>query len=292
VRLAALIAVVALALAGCGGGDSPEEARDLVDRGFSTDVRSGVFSASAEFQLSGLGALAGPLRFSLEGPFEGGSATTLPAMDLAARVSGMGQRFAGRLVMTRDNGWVEYDGTTYEAGEALWAELRRTIETQGGEPMTLAEMGLHPRRWLDDLEIEGDEEVAGDDTTKVTGTLDLGVLLREGNRFSPDGPLPPGTLRQVEEAFEEVRFEAWIGEDDIWRRVLVETEFELPEELRESAEGIAGGRLSFEMGLDDPNEPVEIEGLGDGRPVDELLRRFGIPPEALLGPGFAQPAPG
>jgi hypothetical protein len=104
--------------------------------------------------------------------------------------------------------------------------------------------------------------------------------------------LPPATLRQVEEAFEEVRFEAWIGEDDIWRRVSVETRFELPEELRDSAEGISGGRLSFEMGLDAPNEPVEIDGLDDGRPIDELLRRLGIPPEALLGPGFAQPAPG
>jgi hypothetical protein len=292
VRRAALIAAAAVALAGCGGGAGPEEARDLIDRGFATDVRSGVFSASAELRLSGLGALAGPLRLSLEGPFEGGSPATLPAMDLEVRVSGMGQRFAGRLVMTPENGWVEYDGTTYEAGEALWAELRRMIETQAGEPMTLAELGLHPHRWLDDLETEGDEEVAGDDTTKVTGTVDLGVLLREGNRLSPEAPLPPGTLRQVEAAFEEVRFEAWIGDDDIWRRVSVETEFEIPEGLRESAEGVAGGRLSFEMGLDDPNEPVEIEGLGDGRPVDELLRRLGIPPEALFGPGFAQPTPG
>jgi hypothetical protein len=290
VRRAALIAVVALS--GCGGGGSPEEARDLIDRGFATDVRSGLFSASAEVHLSGLGALAGPLRFSVEGPFEGGSSTTLPAMDVEVRVSGMGQKFAGRLVMTRENGWVEYDGTTYEAGETLWAELRRMIETQGSGPMTLAEMGLHPHRWLDDLETEGDEEVAGDETTKLTGTIDLGVLLREANRLSPDGPLPPGTLRQVDDAFDEVRFEAWIGDDDIWRRVSVETEFEIPEALRDSAEGVSGGRLSLEMALQDPNEPAEIEGLGDGRPVDELLRRLGIPPEALLGPGFAQPTPG
>jgi hypothetical protein len=290
VRRAALIAVVALA--GCGGGGSPDEARDLIDRGFATDVRSGEFSASAEIQLSGLGALAGPLRFRLEGPFQGGSSTTLPDMDLEVRASGMGQSFAGRFVMTRANAWVEYEGTTYEAGEAVRADLQRTIEARGDEPMTLAEMGLHPHRWLDDLETEGGEEVAGDDTTKVTGTLDLGVLLREMNRFSPEGPLPPATLRQVEEAFEEVRFAAWIGEDDIWRRVSVETRFEFPEELRDSAEGISGGRLSLEMRLDDPNEPVEIEGLGDGRPLDELLRRLGIPPEALLGPGFAQPAPG
>ena len=289
-RKAALIAAVALA--GCGGGSSQEEARDLIDRGFATDVRSGEFSASAELRLSGLGALAGPLRFTLEGPFQGGSSTTLPDMDLEARASGIGQDFAGRFVMTRENAWVQYEGTTYEAGEELWADLRRAIEPQGDEPMTLAEIGLHPHRWLDDLETEGGEEVAGAQTTKVTGALDLGVLLREMNRFSPEGPLPPATLRQVEEAFEEVRFEAWIGEDDIWRRVSVEAEFELPEELRDSAEGISGGRLSFEMGLDEPNEPVEIDGLDDGQPIDELLRRLGIPPEALLGPGFAQPAPG
>jgi hypothetical protein len=288
-RRAALL--ILAAVAGCGGGN-PEEARDLLDRGFSTDVRSGVFSARAEVRLSGLGALAGPLRLSLEGPFEGGGPTALPAMNMGLRVSGMGQRFAGRLVMTRDNGWVEYDGTTYEAGEALWAKLRRLIETQGGEPMTLAEMGLHPHRWIDDLETGGGEEVAGDETTKVTGTIDLPVLLRGMNRLSPGGPVPPGTLREVEKLFEEVRFEAWIGEDDIWRRVSVETEFEVPEELRDSAEGVSGGRLSLEMELADPNEPVEIQGLGDGRPIDELLRRLGIPPEALLGPGFAEPAPG
>jgi hypothetical protein len=290
VRRAALLAVVALA--GCGGGGDPEEARDLIDRGFATDVRSGVFSAGAEVRLSGLGALAGPLRFSLEGPFEGGSPTELPAMDLRARASGMGQRFAGRLVMTRENGWVVYEGTTYEAGQALWAELLRMIETQGGEPMTLAELGLHPHRWLDDLEVDGEEEVAGDETTKVTGTLDLRVLMREANGLYPQQQLPPETLRRVERAFGEVSFAAWIGEDDIWRRVRVETEFEIPEELRESTEGVSGGRLSFELGLDDPNEPVEIEGLGDGRPVEELLRSLGIPPEALLGPGFAQPTPG
>jgi hypothetical protein len=290
VRRAALIAAVALA--GCGGG-SEEEARDLIDRGFATDVRSGVFSASAEVRLSGLGALAGPLRFSLEGPFEGGSPTALPNMDMRARASGMGQRFAGRLVLTRDNGWVVYGGTTYEAGEALWAELRQAIEPQAGEPVTLAEMGLHPHRWLDGLETEGEEEVAGAETTKVTGTLDLAVMLREANRMPPETEaLPPVTLRQIDDAFDEVRFEAWIGDDDIWRRVRVETEFRIPEALRESAGGVSGGRLSFEIGLEDPNEPVEIAPLGDGRPIDELLSRLGVPPESLLGPGFAQPAPG
>ncbi len=59
-------------------------------------MRTGEFSASAELRLSGLGALAGPFRFTLEGPFQGGSSTTLPDMDLEARAAGIGQDFAGR----------------------------------------------------------------------------------------------------------------------------------------------------------------------------------------------------
>jgi hypothetical protein len=37
---------------------------------------------------------------------------------------------------------------------------------------------------------------------------------------------------------------------------------------------------------------VEIEGPAEARPIEELLRQLGIPPELLLGPGFAQPSPG
>jgi hypothetical protein len=46
------------------------------------------------------------------------------------------------------------------------------------------------------------------------------------------------------------------------------------------------------MTLAAPNEPVSIEGPGDGRPISELLRALGIPPQLLLGPGFEVPEPG
>ena len=46
------------------------------------------------------------------------------------------------------------------------------------------------------------------------------------------------------------------------------------------------------MTLQAPNEPVSIESPGEGRPISDLLRALGVPPEALLGPGLAVPAPG
>jgi hypothetical protein len=292
VRRAALIAL--LALAGCGGGND-EEASGLLERGFSTDVRSGVASVDAELELDGIEGFEGPLRLTLDGPFEvaGGDPTDLPNLDMDFRASGAGQEFAGRVVLTRENAWVEYGGSTYEVGEELWAQLRQTLDEQSrGQPETFAEAGLDPLDWVDGAEVEGEEQVSGVRATKVRGTLDVEAFLRDSNELSGGQRVPESTLRDVEDVIDDVEFEAWIGSDDIWRRVATEAAFEVPEEERDSVGGLEGGRLSLEVELDDPNEPVDIDEPPEARPLEELLRRLGVPPEALLGPGFAQPAPG
>jgi hypothetical protein len=129
-------------------------------------------------------------------------------------------------------------------------------------------------------------------TTKVTGRLDPEEMLRDFERLPGGQPTPEDTLDQVDDVLDDIEFEAWIGEDDIWRRLSADTEFRIPEEERESAGRVESVSVSMEVRLDDPGEPVEIEGPAGGRPLEELLRRLGVPPEALLGPGFAQPAPG
>jgi hypothetical protein len=292
VRRAALIAL--LALAGCGGGND-EEASGLLERGFSTDVRSGVATVDAELELDGIEGFEGPLRLTLDGPFEvaGGDPTDLPNLDMDFHASGAGQAFAGRVVLTRENAWVEYGGSTYEVGEELWAQLRETLDEQSrGQPETFAEAGLDPLDWVDGAKVEGEERVSGVRATKVRGTLDVEAFLRDSNELSRGQRVPESTLRDVEDVIDDVEFEAWIGADDIWRRVATEAVFEVPEEERDSVGGLEGGRLSLEVELDDPNEPVAIDEPPDARPLEELLRRLGVPPEALLGPGFAQPAPG
>jgi hypothetical protein len=294
-RRAALVA--ALALAGCGGGDDggggkSQSAMRLLDRGFATDVDSGVVTLEAELEVEG-GQVEGPFRLELEGPFRStGGPTTMPELDFAFRATGAGQEFGGRVIATRENSWVEYEGESYEVGEEFWSRLLESLENPPpGEPETFAEAGVDPLDWVRDVEEAGEEEVGGVATTRVTGRLDPGRMLRDSNRL-PGARLPDEDIRQVDEALGEVDFEAWIGADDIWRRVLVETDFDVPEKDRDAFGGLRGGSLSFDLRLDDPNEPVEIEGPTEARPIDELLRRLGIPPEALLGPGFTQPTPG
>jgi hypothetical protein len=286
--------LAALALGACGGGND-EEASGLLERGFSTDVRSGYATLDADLELEGIEGFEGPLRLRLDGPFEvtGGDPTELPNLDMDFHVSGAGLELSGLVVLTEANAWVEYGGTAYEVGEELWARAREAVREQGeGQPQTFDEAGVDPLDWVHDAEVEGEERVSGVRATRVSGTLDVEAMLRDSNELAGREGLPDSVLGDVEDVIEDVEFEAWIGADDIWRRVATEASFEVPEEERDAVGGLEGGKLALELELDRPNELVEMPAPSDPRPIDELLSRLGIPPEALLGPGFAQPSPG
>jgi hypothetical protein len=294
VRRAAPALLAALALGGCGGGHD-EEASGLLERGFSTDVRSGYATLDADLELEGIEGFEGPLRLRLDGPFEvtGGDPTELPNLDMDFHVSGAGLELSGLVVLTEANAWVEYGGTAYEVGEELWARARQALREQSeGQPQTFDEAGVDPLDWVHDAEVEGEERVSGVRATKVSGTLDVEAMLRDSNELAGSGRLPARALRDVEDVIGDVPFEAWIGADGIWRRVATEVAFEVPEEERDPVGGLERGSLALELELDRPNQPVEFPAPSDPRPLEELLRRLGVPPEMLLGPGFAQPAPG
>jgi hypothetical protein len=294
VRRAGLIAAAVVALAGCGGGND-EEAAGLLERGFSTDVRSGYATVDAELELEGIEGLEGPLRLRLDGAFElpGGEPTEVPNLDMDFHLSGAGREVSGTVVLTLANAWVRYGGIDYEVGEELWARARQAYREQSqGQPLTFAEAGMDPLDWVDDAQVEGEERVSGVRAAKVSGTLDVEAMLRDMNELAGSEALPDSVLGDVEDVIEDIEFEAWIGADDIWRRVATEASFEVPEEERDAVGGLEGGNLDLELELDLPNAPVEMPAPSDPRPFEELLGRLGIPPEALLGPGFAQPAPG
>jgi hypothetical protein len=288
----ALLAAAVLAAAGCGGEDNDEGPSGLLDRGFATDVDSGVLSFEAELELEG-GGLDGPFQLELEGPFR--SAETInewPDMEMEWVASGAGEQYEGRLVTTRANAWIEFEGVTYEIGEPLWRGLLSGLEQYNRtEPDTWEELEIDPLDWITGARSAGKEDMGGDATTKVTGSLDADRMVRDLNEL-PGDRFTESELQTMEDVVGDTDFQAWIGEDDIWRRLWIESELRVPEADRDSVGGIRGGKLSLDFRLDDPNEPVEIEAPGDGRPIDELLSRLGLPPEDLLGPGYEQPAPG
>jgi hypothetical protein len=249
----------------------------------------------ATVALEGVEELDEPLRLTMEGPFRAaGSPTEVPDLDMEIHASGAGQEFDGRVIVTRENAWVEYRGSTYEVGAELWTRLIEALRDQSQGPESLSEAGVDPLDWIDGAERDGEEQQGGTRTTRVTATMDVEAVLRDFNRLAGAGGerIPERALDEVGEVVDDVELEAWIGEDDIWRRISAETDFEVPEDERDTVGGLKGGSVSLDVELDRPNEPVEIAGPAEARPIDELLRQLGIPPEALLGPGFVPPSAG
>ncbi len=293
-RLVLLLVAVAAGATACGGdeGGGAKDADALLTRGFSTDVDTGRLTMEMELTVEGVASAGGPFRLELSGPFRSHGATEMPDVDMDVSASGQGVSFDGALVLLPENAWVEFGGETYEVGEKLWSRAQDSLNRQGG-PETFGDAGVDPLRWVEDAQTGDSEEVSGTEATQVTGELDVSAMLRDFNRLSPDSSaLPRETLDQVDDAIGPVAFEAWIGDDDIWRRITSETSFTVPEDQRQGAGGLEGGKVSLDMTLQAPNESVTIESPGAGRPISELLRALGVPPEALLGPGFELPEPG
>jgi hypothetical protein len=216
----------------------------------------------------------------------------MPDVDVELSASGQGASFEGRVLLLPGNAWIEYGGETYEVGHELWSRAQESLNPDGGRE-TFGQANVDPLDWIKDAGTGDTVEVSGTKRTKVTGELDVAAMLRDFNSLSPDSAaIPRRTLDQIDDSIDAVEFAAWIGDDDIWRRISSETSFTVPEEQRQGAGGIEGGRVSLDMTLAAPNKPVSIEGPRGGRPISELLRALGIPPQLLLGPGFEVPEPG
>jgi hypothetical protein len=292
---APLLLALGLIVASCGGSDGGgggQDANRLLERGFSTDVDSGEIRMEVELEVDGVAGGDGPFRLELSGPFRSRGPMEMPDVDVELTASGQGASFEGRVVLLPRNAWIQYGGKTYEVGHELWSRAQESLNREGGAE-TFGQANVDPLDWIKDADTGDTVEVSGTESTKVTGELDIPAMLGDFNSLSPDSStIPRRTLDQIDDSIGAVDFEAWIGDDDIWRRISSQTSFTVPEDQREGTGGIEGGRVSLDMTLAAPNEPVSIEGPGDGRPISELLRALGIPPQLLLGPGFEVPEPG
>ena len=141
-RLIALLAALTLAVVpvacggdsggGAGGGAS---AADVLEQAGKNTAKSADVKLRAGGLAEGLRrASMGPVKFSLEGPYRSNGAKTLPDLDWRMHAEGDGQKFDARLITTRDNAWVEYEGKTYEVGEQLVSQLTSQLKQPAVQP--------------------------------------------------------------------------------------------------------------------------------------------------------------
>ncbi|MEX2195620.1 MAG: hypothetical protein WD844_10075 [Thermoleophilaceae bacterium] len=281
--LPAILAAVLLVACGSEDEQPSADAGELLAKAFDAPVESGRMSLTAELQVDGIPAFGDGIEIQLNGPF------TKTSADLDVSVGGFGPGLAGGLTFAEDNVWLSVGGRAYEVGEELIDELNGDIEEQTGRDagsLTLASLGIDIESWLADPRVEGDEEVSGEPVTKVVSTLDASKVLADLNAFA-------GSTSDTELSGDELELFAGFAEDstvDVYvskvdgtiRRVALELEFEVPEEARGDFGGAEGGAAAIDVTFTDIGEPQRIEPPADARPLEDLLRQFGLGPELLL----------
>ena len=129
-----LVALLATALvAGCGGGDSGEEADSGTDVdqllkdtfSGSKEINSGKFDVTLGVKSAGE---AGTVAIKVAGPFQSEGKGKVPKLDIQASFEGAGQSLEAGVTSTVERGFVSFSGTDYEISGPLWKQFTASYE--------------------------------------------------------------------------------------------------------------------------------------------------------------------
>jgi hypothetical protein len=261
-RLAALLAVVGLALAGCGGASPGTRALSSA-QGKLDAVRSGTLSllllASPTDAAEGRGA-----GFQVEGPFAVGVRKgSLPVADLRyTRITGS-QRRSTRFISTGTRAFVEVDGRVTELTDTQLADLRVRDEGPAG-----GLEGLNLTSWLKDPKVVSGPALDGVTTEQVTGTADAVAILNDVIGLTAQfGAASEGMKRLEGDAADHVRqavagakAEVVAGRDDhLLRRANATVDLAVTDpKVRQALGELAGARLALTLEVTNLNQPVQV----------------------------------
>jgi hypothetical protein len=308
--LFATMALMATVFAACGGGDddgggsSSDDPQQLVENASLKGVESGVIDMSV--QVKSEGEEGGEVDLNVSGPFEGVAGEELPQLEMSAEATGSAQGeeldFEGGITLLTDRGFIEYEGTAYEVDPTTFGFVRSAFEQAqqkgGKEDITAcqeAAEGIKFSQFADDLKNEGEADVEGTSTTKLSGDLSVSggidalIDLTEDPACSAQleaaGPLPLGELEEAKgelsKAIEKAHVEIYVGDDDIVRKMVAE--------LTIAPEGAADEKveLNMDVTLSEVNEEQSFSSPSDAKPLEDLFQQLGVNPLELLEGGSA-----
>jgi hypothetical protein len=288
-RTAGLLAgalTVVFALVGCsapGGEDARtviQNVKPLRSADVSLELRVALDRPPPE--------VGGPLVLTAKGPLRAEDPKRLPQLDWNIAFSGFGERFASRLVSTGDDAFVRLGGVDFEVGRAQVAQLNaQAARSAQQNPQGLASLGIDPLDSVKSAEEAGKGSVAGTETTRYEGNLDLGKVLVDANRLLSRTPpqsfggqpvpkveLTPEKRKQITDAYDDPRFELDIAEDDTIRRLSFETRFRTTPEQRAAAGGVPGGTIAYRVEYGNVNGAQRVSPPRGARPLAEFQREL------------------
>jgi hypothetical protein len=308
--LFAVMTALATAFAACGdsGGGSSADPQTVVDDATLQGIESGDIDLSLGIDVQGRDG--GSVDVSLSGPFQSQDAEQYPQLDMTATadgsIGGDDVNFEGGLTLLANEAYVNYKGTEYRVDPTTFNFVKSAIQqaqqqnnAQSQVPDVTAcqdaASELQVGDFIDNLTNEGTTDVGGVSTTEVSGDLDVGGAIDAFVNLSEDpacaaqlgtaGPLPSeaelnDAKGKVERALRTAHVDAYVGDDNIVRRIAAELTIEPP---RGQGDGTESVDLSFDLTIDGVNEEQTIEAPGDSKPLNALFIKLGVNPIELLG---------
>ena len=281
----------AVVLVSCASGEEPEDAQSILDRGFSTGMRSADLEIEAELELKGSSSFGRPVRLEASGPYIPADGE-LPSADIEVKIGseGNGQTVSTGLLTTGDRAFLKFQDVYYEQPAAEVRRANRLLRESRGRESSLSELGLNPRNWISGASNEGEAEVAGVATQHVSGSLDVRSLMRDLNSFlrrsasavdsaaggDTPSPLTATQISTISDAVEDPSFDVYVGKKDgIIRRVSGRIDFEVPKTSRAGLGGIDSGSIKFSVEFADVNGDQIVEAPANARPLSALTRSLG-----------------
>jgi hypothetical protein len=279
----------------CGSASSGD-VKDTLDKAFSTPIKSARIDLELTLNLDGVKQLNGPVKLSVQGPYETGANATIPKADWDIAASAAGQNFSAGFISTGDNAWVNFQGQNYEVGKAAVAQINQQIKQAAGSQQKkgLSQFGVDPREWLTDAKDEGTETVAGVETDHVSAALDVGKLLDDLNRIVQKaggtlGGAKPSQLtaaqkKEIQDVVDNPRFDVYVGKSDhVIRRLSADIQFKVPSDKQSQVGGLKSGTLSFSIDFADVGKPQTINTPQSAKPLSDLTSQLGGLGSALGG---------
>jgi hypothetical protein len=302
-RIAAVLlalALVAATLSACGSGGS-EDPREVLEGVSFEGIDSAAFDASVGVEASG--EQSADVEVAASGQFER-QGFDLPRLDATATVKGTANGeeldFESGLTLLGTRGFVNYKGTEYEIDPSNYSLARvlfvPSVATEGNSKGENSDVAACRQVLVDnpigelavDPSSEGGVDVGGEETTKVSGELDVAALSDLFARLAGDpqcrnqleaiSPLPLYELRQIGDelsgAAEKAQIEIYVGDDDIVRKVAGEFAAS-----RKGGERVA---VDFELTLTDVNEPQQFEAPAKSKPLGAWFTLIDVNPGGFI----------
>jgi hypothetical protein len=298
--LLGLIAVAAGAfgLSACGG--SSGDATTLLKQTFGGPhkVNSGKLNIVLTVDPSGSSTLKAPITLSFGGPFQSLGTGKLPQSNFNVSLSSGGSSGSIGILSTGTNGYVTFQGQSYQLPAAAFQKLESSFSQIASSPGSgtgrsnvLSKLGIQPLHWLQNPTIVGTENVGGASTTHIRAHINVAALLADFNTFlsrasslgiSGSSSFPHGisaaSQSRVAAEIKNPRFDVWTGTSDkTIRRLQIALTLPVTGQVSTLLGGLSSADIALSMEYADLNQPQTITAPTSVQPYAQFqakLRTF------------------